>query len=154
MASFEIKSKDLAGLGAELRSASERMRAEVDKTVAKVGVKISTEAKAVASQHSKTIPSTIKLRMIPGAAVIEAGNEDTPMAVLYELGNKKAKPTDRTFRHPVFARRDQGRQEWTWVEQVRHPYLRPVLIANRKQITQMMEGAWDDAMRRLEGGRL
>ncbi len=131
---------DLEHLARDIRSVAQNVRRETDRTVHLIGGEIAASAHTIASQHSPTVAATIKLKLVPGAAIISSGNEQTPIAALWETGNKGSKVTATTFRHPVFGRRDN------WVEQPRHPSLRPALALNRRQITKRMEQAWDHAL--------
>lgn len=138
---LEFGGQGLDDLTRDLKEASYTVRAEIDKTVAVIAEEIRAEAILLVSKHSKTIPPTIKVEMVPGAAVIKAGNETTPLAVLYELGNKgKGGRAKSTFRHPLFGDRDK------WFDQPRHPFLTVALAANRRQITKRMESAWEKAL--------
>lgn len=149
---FRFEGSDLESLARDLKESALRVRVEVDKTVGEVGELIRDEAKELVSKHSKSIPGTIKVTMIPGAAVVSAGANDVPLAALYELGNKgsktdSARASGAWFRHPVFGNTN------VWVQQRRYPFLRPTLDVNRRTITKLMDRAWDEALKplRLEG---
>jgi hypothetical protein len=145
MDELKFEGRSLSDLARDMRRAATVVRKETDKTVVAVGAKVAAVAKEEAGRHSKSIPPTIRLAAIPGAAVIRAGNQDTPMAELYEIGNKGGKRTSETFRHPVFGQKD------VWVEQPRFRFLAPALAVDRRAITKQMEQAWDKA---LEAARI
>src|SRR5947209_9269435 len=135
-----FEGRTLEGLARDMRRAAGVVRRETDRTIATVGATITAEAKAKAAEHSKSIAPTIRLAVVPGAALIRAGDEATPIAALYELGNAKSKRTAETFRHPVWGNRD------VWVAQPKHPFLAPALAVNRREITKQMERTWDRAL--------
>ena len=143
MDEFVFESDGLKDLADDLRFAAVKIRDEIDVTLLKVGEELVEAAKALAEPHSKKVADTIKLRAMPGYVVISAGNDETPIAALWELGNKGTHNSARVqgvyFRHPIF-----GTDNWT--TQRRFPFLRPALDADRKNITMLMESAWDRAL--------
>lgn len=164
MDEFTFDASSMDGLHRDLLESSVRVRTEIDKTVGVIAEEVKEVAKAMVSKHSKSIPPTMRVEMIPGAAKISAGGV-SPLAVLYESGNKKggksrafnSKRTMDTytarglvkhlsFAHPVFGNKE------VWVDEKRFPFLRPALAADRKGITKRMEAAWDEALKPLLRG--
>lgn len=132
----------LNDLAHDLRRAADRFRRETDEALLKIGAELLEFAKAIADQHSKVVAGTIKLRALPGMVVITVGDDATPVAALWELGNVGTHDTAKVqgvwFRHPVFGQRDKP-----WVNQRRFPMLRPAEQALRKEITRRMHDAYD-----------
>lgn len=140
---LSFSGKDLEALTRDLTMAAHDFQVAVDKTLLEIGEELKESAKAFAEAHSKTVADTIKMRAGPNMVVISGGNDQVPIAALWETGNKgtkdSAKATGVWFRHPVFGTD-------TWVQQRRFPFLRPALEADRRAITKRMEAAWDDAL--------
>lgn len=143
MPDFEFSGDSLESLSRDLEESAVRFGAEVDKTLVVIGGELKEAAKAEASKHSKSIPPTVRMDASPGFVEIKAGNANTPLAALYELGNKgKGGNKKDTFRHPVFG-------QDVFVEQKRYPFLRPALRLDRRNITKRMNAAQDQALRPL-----
>lgn len=126
----------------DLKIAAPRFRHETDRVLVKVGVIIALRAKVVAGRRSDKVAGSITVRNVPGAVEIEAG-QGVPLAALWEVGNKGAKRSKKDFRHPVFGNRSN------WVTQVRHPFLRSAQRLARKEIMEIMEQGWHEALRPL-----
>jgi hypothetical protein len=133
--SFQIDTRNLEDFEHRLRTAADRWVIEKDLLIAELTKDIAETAKGIAAQHSKSIPGTIRSHIEkPGMGIIEAGNTSVPIAALYEMGNRKSKKSKETFRHPVFGNRN------IWVEQSKHPYLRPaMLLWSRVQAKRVRE---------------
>lgn len=148
-ASFHFDGNSLDDLAHDLRRAASAFRRETDEALLRIGAELMESAKQIAEQHSKRVAETIRMRAIPGMVIVTVGEEDMPIAALWELGNvgqhDTAKVQGVTFRHPVFGNRD------VWVTQRRFPMLRPAQQALRKEITRQMNEAYD---RVLEPHRL
>jgi hypothetical protein len=132
---------DLDLLAEDLRLAADAVHVETMKTVLEVGEEVKEAAKVVADAEGlHSVSPTIEMIPAPDAALIRAGG-DSPLAALEELGNKGAKRSATTFRHPVFGK---------WLPNVKpqkkHPFLAPALAASRRQITKRMEETWDRAL--------
>lgn len=148
---FVFDGKNLKELGRDLRRAADDFRRETDWTLAQVGVELMTAAKAIAGQHSSTVAETIRMKAAPGVVIISAGNDNVPIAALWESGNKGSKADTASvqgvwFRHPLFGKNDEP-----WVNQRRYPFLRPAAQIERKRITKMMNETYT---RTLEPHRL
>lgn len=83
---------------------------------------VAVEARKIAGQHSRSIPPTIRTSVYGAVVAVKGGNKTTPLAALYELGNKGSRGQADTFRHPVF-----GRKDVPWQSQARYPFLLPAL---------------------------
>lgn len=83
---------------------------------------VAVEARKIAEQHSQSIPPTIRSNVYGAVVSVKGGNRSTPLAALYELGNKGSNKKPGTFSHPVFGRRDVA-----WPDQPRYPFLVPAL---------------------------
>ena len=141
--SFKFDGDSLEGLSRHMRESADLVKLETDKMVAEVGAIVTADAKLQAAGHSQSIPSTIRLEVIPGAAIIHAGNADVPLAVLYEKGNKGQRK-GKTFKHPVFGDRNN------WVEQPRFRFLAPALRRARPLINKKMRVALDRSLEPVE----
>lgn len=138
--------KDFEVLSRQLHDAAEMYERDLTPTMGGIGKLVATTAQGIAGQKSEKVAETIKSRTIPAAAVIEAGNADTPIAALWQVGNKGSR--DKThFRHPVFGRKD------VWVEQPMFRYLTEALRVTREARTRVLEVAWERVLRRIEEGR-
>ena len=134
--SFGVDTSDLKAFIKDLKRASPAAARGIRTVVKGAAEIVAAEARADVSQHSQSIPPTIKARTYLSAsrrstATVTAG-KGVPLAALYELGNKGSKQSGSTFRHPVFARGVSGALEQTedWVDQARWPFLLPA--AERK----------------------
>lgn len=57
----------------------------------------------------------------------------------------------KSFRHPVFPRPNEGRDEWTWTEQTGRPYFGAVILkAMNQAVAQEIYGAIDDALAAIQ----
>lgn len=93
------------------------------------GEVVAEEARHIASQHSASIPPTIKARTYLATVSVSAG-KDVPLAALYELGNRGGNQDSPTFRHPVYGNRN------VFVEQQRYPFLRPAAQAKEAELQE------------------
>ena len=146
---LRFEGEALSDLAHDLRRAANTFRLETDEALLAIGAELVTAAKAIAEGHSSKVASTIHMKLVPGMVVITVGDDKTPVAALWELGNVGTHDSGRvqgvTFRHPVFGNRE------VWVSQRRFPMLRPAEQALRKEITRRMNEAYD---RTLEPYRL
>lgn len=165
--SFDQASLDK--LARRLREVTDRSSPEMSKAVWQLGAELAVIAKMEARAHSQTIPGTIRMVPLPGEADVIAGNKGTPLAVLYEFGNKKKAKrgvkfamratglegpvtreqsmgrmsTRKGFGHPVFGNRE------VWVVQESHPYLRPAFRVVRRHMKHTLEAAEREMLRPL-----
>jgi hypothetical protein len=141
---FRFDGADMEDLSRGLVETARRLQVETDVTVAETGGMLRDAAKAIVGEHSKSIPPTVRMRMVPGAAIIEAGSEDVPLAVLYEKGNRGKNADKDTFWHWVFGNKAIPKQP-----QKRYPFLRPAVTLLRSEIKARMNKAWDRALEPL-----
>jgi hypothetical protein len=120
---FGVDTRDLTDLAVAMRRASVVTAREWRLGMRGVGEIIAVEARHRASEHSKSIPPTIKVRAARGTVEVRAGSNDAPLARLFELGNSGGKSSIQApsrggrFKHPVFG--DMA----NWVFQDMHPFL-------------------------------
>jgi hypothetical protein len=116
----------LADLGVAMNDLDAKQQSAVKrhirKTVREFGQELTTQIKSNASWSSR-IPATVRVNVTfttksAGASVI-AGGKSAPHARPLERGNKSS---GGGLRHPVFARKDKGRDEWTWVDMPTRPF--------------------------------
>lgn len=58
----------------------------------------------------------------------------------------------RPFRHPVYARSNQTRDQWTWVQQTGHPWFKRSIRAHEAQFRRAVHDAMDDISTRITDG--
>lgn len=115
------------------------------------GILVANRAKEIVGKHSSSIPPTIKVARTGATVKVRAGDPDVPLAVLYEVGNKK-NPLSSTFRHPVFADKDEDRKQWKWVSQNRYPFLHPAARDELPKIEDALIRELDKAIDMLAHG--
>lgn len=125
----------------QLRQLSRNLRGfkpdkALKKTLRTAGKLVAEDAKVLAAGHSKSIPPTVRVRLSKTRINIIAGNDEVPLAGLYELGNKghsKSQASSRRgqFRHPVFGNRE------VWVNQKRYAFLLPAAERQRRKVEKM-----------------
>jgi len=59
----------------------------------------------------------------------------------------------RGWRHPVYARADETREEWTWVHQEMPPPFYRIMRSHRANFQAACLEAMDEVARQLDGGR-
>jgi hypothetical protein len=150
-------------LGELLRDVQERARLESMKVLLKVGGEVVATSKAIASQHSKSIPASIKMVPLGTTAIeIRAGGSNAPLARLFELGNVKKtshfkgheKTTfdrshkdefgGKSFSHPVYGNKN------VWVDQPRYPFLSVARREERVFMTDSLKEAWQKSLEPLK----
>ena len=149
---FAVNTDDVKALIKDLKAAGPAASRGLRTTIKSAAEIVAVEARSNASQHSQSIPPTIKARTYlsatkASAATITAG-KGVPLAALYELGNVGGRDDSKTFRHPVFERNaDTGKLEQTdaWVEQARYPYLQPALDKTAPEVEAALKAVADVA---------
>lgn len=151
MAEFVFDGTGIEEVIRGLHEAADRVEAETMRTVLEIGEELAETAKGIASEHSSSIPGTIRVVPIPHGVAVRAGSASVPLAALYDLGNQgRGKRKIPTFNHPVYAR--GPRKQWTWASrkygnaQKRYPFLAPARKLMRKQITARMDQTWERAL--------
>lgn len=141
-AMFSFSGEGLESLSRDILAAARDLENEAPATLEVIGKGIEERARENAiAAGSRSIPGTIRGHLVGRLSYsVQAGDQNTPIAILWERGNKGSRVADETFRHPVFGDRED------WVDQPRHPFLRPALAQNRRQTTKAMEAMWDRAL--------
>lgn len=128
---IRIDAHELSELGADLTRVGQGLIVDLGESTGVAAKGIARTAQGIARGYPSTSMERTggaegvanSIRALPrgrGVWVVEAGGEDSPLAGLWELGNKNSDPDDPTFRHPVFGRKDfQDQKKW--------PYLRMAL---------------------------
>ncbi len=114
----------LSDLGKAIKELDKKQQTAVRKRlrqgIAKAGDDLVSAVRNEAS-WSKRIPSATSLRTSFGArsagATVVVNATKAPHARPLEGGNRGG-----MLRHPVFARGDETREQWTWVNQPTHPF--------------------------------
>jgi hypothetical protein len=143
--SFNVDTSDLKGLIKDLKRAGPAATRGMRTAIKASAEIVAVEARAIASEHSKSIPPTVKARTYlsgtrTSTASVTAGR-GVPLAALYEVGNKGSSPTDPEFRHPVFARGTSGKLQQTsdWVGEKRYPFLLPAAVHKGAEVQKEVE---------------
>lgn len=129
--SGSVDTSDLKAFIRALRKASPTAARGMRTRMRAAGAIVATEAKAIASQHSDSIPPTIHTTVYGASVAVRAG-KGVALAAIYELGNKgSGGRDDGSFRHPVFEQGDDGLLQETdaWVDQDRWAFLKPAAEA-------------------------
>lgn len=144
-AAFGVDTRELKEFIADLKRAGPAAARGMRTVVRGAAEIVAVEARADVSQHSRSIPPTIKARAYLSArrasvATVTAGR-GVPLAALYELGNKGRPTHAPTFRHPVFERSAEGRLQQTsdWVDQERFPFLLPAAERKAPEVQAVLE---------------
>ena len=116
-------------------------------------MKDSAEVVAVRARElagSERVAGTIKAGAVGASAYVQIGSAKVPEALLLEIGNASSARSlltserSGTFKHPVFARKSEGRDEWTWVnDQPMHPCVGPAaaeMVASGELVAKLCEG--------------
>lgn len=139
-----IDARDFHDVARALHKAAPATSRALKRRLRKAGEIVAVEARAIASEHSQSIPPTIKVRTRAAAVEVIAGGPDAPVASLFELGNtrdaKSASASRKgSFRHPVYGNRE------VWVEQPMHRYLAPAAAAHMVEVEREVVGALEEA---------
>jgi hypothetical protein len=142
MAGWGLDTRDFNKMAKGLREAKPELAKELKKALRAAGEITAAEARLVSSEHSRTIPATVKTSVRGTRVEVRAGGPAVPIAGLYEYGNR-AKASGNTFRHPVFGDRTN------WVEQKRYPFMRPAVERTRRAAEAEMLKALDAVSRKM-----
>lgn len=142
-----VDTSDFKKLIRALRKADSELAVTVRKGLRASGEIVAERARDIASEHSTSIPPTIKVRTAGAAVAVVAGGGDVAIAELFELGNargaKSVMAGAATFRHPVFGNGDR------WVTQATHPFLAPALEESLPEVETAVTEALDVAVKSL-----
>lgn len=147
---FAFDATSMESLTRDLRDAAARCDREMNATLAEVGELLERTAREVVK--SEKIKPTIHAHPpAGGVVVVTAGDADVPLAALWDKGNAGSGNSRKsTFSHPVFASGD--RATWTWVQQIRKPFLKEARRVARPEINELMMKTWDEILEPIELG--
>lgn len=146
----------LRGLSLDVRAAAEALGREAPATLIKIGEGLEERARVIAGDYSWKTGKRKSISASGGETTqqvvdsingrldgrftyrIQAG-EGVPLAGLWELGNRDSTVGTPYFWHPLFGKPPRYYQS-------KHPFLRPALAADRRNITRQMEEMWDRAL--------
>jgi hypothetical protein len=131
------------GLRRAAINVEERVRAQLLKN----GERTAEVAAANASEHSKSIPPTVKALPTESGAIVSAGDGSSPLPSLMEKGSE-FKPNPALWRHPLFGDREH------WYGQKTHPYLLPAVVETRAENDAAIATALGDLARETIGPEL
>jgi len=142
-----VDTSELKNLAKYLRQSQRKANKDFRRGLRAAGELIAVEARARASEHSTTIPATIKTRVAGATVSVQAGSNTVPIAALFEEGNTGGKSGKKsgTFRHPVFGRNDDP-----WVSQPMHPYLVEAGAAKNREALELLGLTIDEALRSVQ----
>ena len=134
---------DFHAVALALKRSQITLRLQMARSLKVAGNLVAKDAKAIASQHSESIPPTIKTQVRGASVAVVAGGGDVHIAGLYELGNKEGGKSHQAsetgyFRHPVFSRD-------VWVEQPRWAFLAPAGKKQKPKTDAAILAACDEA---------
>lgn len=120
---FRADASQLRKLGATLRKQQPDVHRAVRRAVLDAAKLIAEDAKGKADWSTR-IPGTIRASSSGvNTAVVRAGGAAAPHAAAYEHAGASG-----AFRHPVYPRGDETRDQWTWVSEDARPFLHPALM--------------------------
>lgn len=139
-----IDTRDFHDLAKALRKAAPQTNRALKRRLRRGGEIVAIEARSIASEHSTSIPPTIKVRTLGATVAVIAGGSGVPIAALMELGNTgdaKSATASRSgkFRHPVYGNRE------VWVDQPMHRYLAPAAELHMVEVEREVVGALEEA---------
>jgi hypothetical protein len=165
-----IDTSEFKGVALALKAAQPMLRLELVRSLNAAGDLVAKDAAAIVAPYSESIPPTIKRRRRGVSVVVQAGGgrmwqylpaptsgqvEESPLAGLFEMGNKggskSAAATGRgVFRHPVF-------NTGEWVDQEMHPFLSVAGKRNQAKVDALVYEALDAVAEEIAhgfGGRI
>lgn len=136
-----VETKGFGELAVDFRRTAEGLAVEVPKMVAESATVISDRAKSIVLSYptkgtgeaQAAIAASIRPRpRKKNVWVVEAGEAGTPLAGLWEMGNKGGRSGEGAFRHPVFGNKT------VWVTQEKWPYLTRAVQELEAPVTEKM----------------
>lgn len=115
----------LRKLGTALRKSKPKIHRQMGKELLAVGELVAVEARDKASWSTR-IPHTITVRR-RGLNTVEV-RASAPHAAAYEHAGREGQ-----FRHPVYGRGDEARDQWTWVSEDARPFLHPAAFEHLEE---------------------
>ena len=136
---YTVDVHDFRAFGDAIRQASPVLRREIRLELRKAGEVVAEAARRIIEPTSKRVADSIRTRTVGSVVYVEAGGNDLPIALLFEVGNSDQR-SGNTFRHPVFGNRD------VWVHQAMHPYLDRAAVATHTETVELLGEAIDKAL--------
>jgi hypothetical protein len=166
-----IDAREFRSFARALKLARPALRRETIRNLRAAGDLIAKDAKAIAGEHSESIPPTIKTQVRGMRVGVQAGGkgnaraafnapygtltsnkalrqaeEGIALAGLYELGNKgESNKSSAAAERGVFRHPVFGHAD-RWVDQERHPFLVPAAKKNEAKTQALVREALDKAM--------
>lgn len=138
---------DFARFTRALRKAKPEVAKLLRMRLRTAGKLVADDAKVRASEHSQSIPPSIKIRTSGMMVAVIAGGEGVPLAGLYELGNKPNRRNDPTsFRHPLFGNKN------IWYSQQAYPFLAAAVRDHIEQVEFEASLALAEAIQKVVSG--
>lgn len=142
--------KGLRKLADDLYATANGLGIDVPVTTRREAKKIADSARQIALSYpasrppeggAKAVAESVRVvRVRPNEYHVEAGGPETPLAGLWELGNKDSDPNASSFRHPAWGRKD-------WYSQQKWPFLRMALDRNEPIVIGIFERLLDRIFR-------
>lgn len=114
--------RDFARFAKALRKAAPELAAQLKIRLRAAGEVVAETARSNAEAASRTIPSSIKVRVSGATISVVAGGAGIPLAGLMEMGNAGGSDGAALFRHPLWGHWVSGKGI-----QATHPYLLPAI---------------------------
>jgi hypothetical protein len=130
--------RDFSRFAKALRKAEPVLAKELRAQFRLAGELVAHDAQFLVGPYSSTISDSIKVR-ITGLLTVAVTAGDSPLAGLFELGNK-GKGEGEQFEHPLFGNTS------VVVPQPMHPFLVPAVEANIDRVELMAVEALDRAI--------
>lgn len=134
-------------LGRDLRKASKATARQLRLSLIKSGEVVAQAAREKIEPYSASVAETIRVRTAGTAVYVQAGDDETPLAILLELGNAGSRSRrsgmgteGATFSHPVY-----GNDE-VWVKQAMHPFLGPAAEETAPKTQTLVAEALETAL--------
>ena len=135
-----IDTRDWASFTKALRKGAPDIAKQLKIGLRVAGQIVADKAEEIIDPFSSVIGPSIKVRVAgAGVSVVAGGGSASPLAGLFEQGNKGRGGSD-TFRHPVFGNKN------IWVTQPTHPFLAPALLEKLADVEVAVTAALDQAI--------
>jgi hypothetical protein len=143
---FTIDTRDFRAFARDLRRSEPVLAKGLKVKLRAAGQIVAEKARGIASESSKTIPPSIRVRVSGATVSVVAGGNGIPLAGLFELGNADGAGAPETFKHPIFGRWVTGKGY-----QPMHPFLLPALADSHAAADEAILSALDDAIQVMIG---
>jgi hypothetical protein len=143
---FHVSAPDLRQLYVDLKGVEGNLRVELRRGIREAAQSVADAVKSEASWSSR----------IPGAVRVKPQFSARTTGVTVEVDPKKApeaKPLNNggksgSFRHPVFGRGTQSRDQWTWTDQPARPFFDAATRAKTPDVERRIAQVADDVARK------